>query len=107
MATEFDADIGYLMTGKTSTPSAAPPLLRPDEQALLEHYRQADSDGRHRLREIAKTESTGDKRRKPKAPEPPVQTTPAPGYSHIVQKGGKRSIQVVGAGASVHVKKDL
>lgn len=61
MALLFGADISYILTGKSG---GAAPTLRPDEEALLEHYRAAHSDARERIRQIAATAANSPKRAK-------------------------------------------
>lgn len=55
----FGADITYLITGQSG---GVAPALRPDEEALLEHYRAAHSDARERIRQIAATAANSPKR---------------------------------------------
>lgn len=52
----FGADINALLTGSggSITPQYTP-SLRPDEEALLDNYRNSPSDGRERLRQISIT----------------------------------------------------
>lgn len=52
MATQFGADINYLLTGRSGGVARS---LRPDEEALLDNYRNSPSDGRERLRQISIT----------------------------------------------------
>jgi transcriptional regulator with XRE-family HTH domain len=58
----FGADVTFLLTGKTG---GVTPLLPPDEEQLLEHYRQANSDGRERIRQISATAANSPKRTPP------------------------------------------
>lgn len=60
MSEEFGADISYVLTGKSG---GTAPSLRPDEEELLAHYRQANSDGRERIRQISATAANSPKRR--------------------------------------------
>lgn len=84
----FGADITYLLTGKTG---GVAPLLPPDEEQLLANYRQANSDGRERIRQISATAANSPKRG---AKEPPPasykQTINAPVHGHVV--GGNITI---------------
>lgn len=59
MASEFGADVGYILTGKKG---GVAPLLPPDEEELLAHYRAAHSDARERIRQIAATAANSPKR---------------------------------------------
>lgn len=59
MASEFGADVGYILTGKRG---GVAPLLPPDEEELLTHYRAAHSDARERIRQIAATAANSPKR---------------------------------------------
>lgn len=61
MATEFGADINYLLTGKSG---GIAPALRPDEEALLTNYRACNSDAREKIRQIAQTAVNSPKRAK-------------------------------------------
>lgn len=61
MATEFGADINFILTGHSG---GTAPALRPDEAALLDNYRNSPSDGRERLRQISVTAAQSDKRKK-------------------------------------------
>lgn len=65
MASEFGADVGYILTGKKG---GVAPQLPPDEEQLLAHYRAAHSDARERIRQIAATAANSPKRDK-KAPD--------------------------------------
>lgn len=64
MASEFGADVGYILTGKRG---GVAPQLPPDEEQLLEHYRAAHSDARERIRQIAATAANSPKRGEAKA----------------------------------------
>jgi transcriptional regulator with XRE-family HTH domain len=66
MASEFGADVGYILTGKRG---GVAPLLPPDEEELLAHYRAAHSDARERIRQIAATAANSPKR-EPKEKKP-------------------------------------
>lgn len=59
MAEQFGADISYILTGKKG---GIAPLLPPDEEQLLAHYRAAHSDARERIRQIAATAANSPKR---------------------------------------------
>lgn len=59
MSEEFGADISYILMGKSG---GIAPLLPPDEEQLLAHYRQANSDGRERIRQISATAANSPKR---------------------------------------------
>lgn len=59
MASEFGADVGYILTGKKG---GVAPHLPPDEEQLLAHYRAANSDGRERIRQISATAANAPKR---------------------------------------------
>ena len=63
MSEAFGADISYILTGKSG---GVAPSLRPDEEELLANYRQANSDGRERIRQISATAANSPKR----APKP-------------------------------------
>lgn len=55
----FGADIGYLLTGHTG---GVAKQLPPDEEALLQLYRTANSDGRERIRQISANAARAPKR---------------------------------------------
>lgn len=59
MATEFGASVDHILTGRSG---GVAPSLRPDEEELLAHYRQANSDGRERIRQISATAANSPKR---------------------------------------------
>ena len=59
MREAFGADINVILTGRSGGVS---PALRPDEEELLAHYRQANSDGRERIRQISATAANSPKR---------------------------------------------
>lgn len=61
MASEFNADVGYILTGHRS--AGVVPALRPDETALLDNYRNAPSDGREKIRQISLVAAKQPKRR--------------------------------------------
>lgn len=61
MATEFGADINYLLTGKSG---GIAPALRPDEEELLANYRVCNSDAREKIRKVAQTAVNSPKRAK-------------------------------------------
>ena len=66
MSEEFGADVSFILTGKSG---GAAPRLRPDEEELLANYRQANSDGRERIRQISATAAHSPKRdKKPDTP---------------------------------------
>lgn len=85
----FAADITYLLTGKTG---GSAPLLPPDEEQLLTHYRQANSDGRERIRQISATAANSPKRAAKEAPPGSThhQTINAPVVGNVT--GGSVSI---------------
>ena len=88
MASEFGADVGYILTGKRG---GIAPLLPPDEEELLAHYRAAHSDARERIRQIAATAANSPKREKKAA-----------SMNHNVQiAGAPGAVQVIGSGNSV------
>ena len=96
MREAFGADINVILTGQAG---GVAPSLRPDEEELLAHYRQANSDGRERIRQISATAANSPKREKK---EPDALT------GHTVQVASKRgSVQIIGSGNSVasHPKK--
>ena len=59
MREAFGADINVILTGQAG---GVAPELRPDEEELLAHYRQANSDGRERIRQISATAANSPKR---------------------------------------------
>jgi transcriptional regulator with XRE-family HTH domain len=61
MREAFGADINVILTGQAG---GIAPSLRPDEEELLAHYRQANSDGRERIRQISATAANSPKREK-------------------------------------------
>ena len=89
MSEEFGADVSYILTGKTG---GVAPQLPPDEDQLLAHYRQANSDGRERIRQISATAANAPKRAdKEKLPKSGInQTINAPVVGNV--SGGNVSI---------------
>lgn len=84
----FGADITYLLTGKKG---GVAPLLPPDEDQLLTHYRAARSDARERIRQIAATAANSPKREKK-----------ASDFIHNVQIASTPdAVQVIGSGNTV------
>ena len=69
MREAFGADINVILTGQAG---GAAPALRPDEDALLAHYRSAHADARERIRQIAATAANSPKREKKPAPSQAV-----------------------------------
>lgn len=66
MREAFGADINVILTGQAG---GVAPDLRPDEEELLANYRQANSDGRERIRQISATAAHSPKRdKKPDTP---------------------------------------
>lgn len=59
MREAFGADINVILTGQAG---GVAPTLRPDEEELLANYRQANSDGRERIRQISATAANAPKR---------------------------------------------
>jgi transcriptional regulator with XRE-family HTH domain len=90
MREAFGADINVILTGQAG---GVAPSLRPDEEELLAHYRQANSDGRERIRQISATAANSPKREKKE-----LGTT----FSHITQRASTPgAVQVVGSGNTV------
>lgn len=88
MASEFGADISYILTGQSG---GVAPSLRPDEDELLANYRQANSDGRERIRQISATAANSPKRAvRQTMPGSYNQTINAPVHGHVV--GGSVNI---------------
>ena len=89
MREAFGADINVILTGQAG---GIAPSLRPDEEELLAHYRQANSDGRERIRQISATAANSPKRSdKEKQPKSSIhQTINAPVVGNV--SGGSVSI---------------
>ena len=87
MREAFGADINVLLTGQAG---GVAPNNRPDEEELLANYRQANSDGRERIRQISATAANSPKRATKEAAPPGsrIQTINAPVHG-IVSAGGK------------------
>lgn len=86
----FGVDINVLLTGQSG---GVAPLFPPDEEQLLTHYRQANSDGRERIRQISATAANSPKRsevKEKKAKTSINQTINAPVVGHVV--GGSVTI---------------
>ena len=88
----FGADISFILTGKTGGVARQ---LPPDEEALLALYRQANSDGRERIRQISATAAVAPKRAKV--------ITQAGANSH--QYVGDHGIQIGGAAGAVNINR--
>lgn len=88
----FGADIGFILTGNTGGVARQ---LPPDEEALLALYRQANSDGRERIRQISATAAVAPKRAKV--------SLQAGANSH--QYVGDHGIQIGGAAGAVNINK--
>lgn len=87
MREAFGADINVLLTGQAG---GVAPNNRPDEEELLANYRQANSDGRERIRQISATAANSPKRAAKEAATTGsrIQTINAPVHG-IVSAGGK------------------
>ena len=96
MREALGADINVILTGHAG---GVAPALRPDEDELLANYRQANSDGRERIRQISATAANSPKREK---------KAPSTDMSHHTQIASTRgAVQIIGSGNSVqtHPKK--
>jgi transcriptional regulator with XRE-family HTH domain len=89
MREAFGADINVILTGQAG---GVAPANRPDEDELLANYRQANSDGRERIRQISATAANSPKRSdKEKPPKSSIhQTINAPVVGNV--SGGSVSI---------------
>ena len=91
----FGADVGYILTGKKG---GVAPLLPPDEEQLLAHYRAANSDGRERIRQISATAANSPKRASKPAKHQPdmsgmTMNNTADGAVQIGYAAGKVSVK--------------
>lgn len=90
MREAFGADINVILTGSTG---GVAPSLRPDEEELLTNYRQANSDGRERIRQISATAANSPKREKKSPGSHNIQIASTPG-----------AVQIIGSGNSVGLR---
>ncbi len=61
LMTEFGADVNYILPVVTS--AGFTPTLPPDEQALLDNYRNTHSDGREKIRQVSLVAAKSTKRK--------------------------------------------
>ena len=96
MREAFGADINVILTGQAG---GVAPDLRPDEEELLANYRQANSDGRERIRQISATAAHSPKR----APKPATHQTDMSGMT--MNNAADGAVQIGYAAGKVKIKK--